>query len=105
MEPSMATLLVSIWEYVQRASGDLAVFLLLAIIAGWLIRRERRRRQREVHKRRWPPFHPPPLVPGSGLTGLIVTVPYELASTPLVTVLLLVRQPGGGVWKFADAAP
>ena len=46
----MATLLVSIWEYLQRASGDLAAFLLLAIIAGWLIRRERRRRRREVQQ-------------------------------------------------------
>lgn len=46
----MATPLVSIWEYLQRASGDLAAFLLLAIIAGWLIRRERRRRRREVQE-------------------------------------------------------
>jgi two-component system, NtrC family, sensor histidine kinase AtoS len=46
----VATLLISIWEYVQRAGGDLAAFLLLATAAGWLILRERRRRQREVQQ-------------------------------------------------------
>lgn len=46
----MATLLISIWEYLQRPGGDLAVFLLLAAAAGWLILRERRRRRREVQQ-------------------------------------------------------
>jgi PAS domain S-box-containing protein len=46
----VATLLISVWDYVQHASWEFAAFFLLATVAGSLIRRERRLHRREVQQ-------------------------------------------------------